>query len=59
VHRALEVGALHNIILPKNLRPYLIHSVESGITREEQRGSVRMETEKADTAKVQTVLQAL
>src|SRR3974377_1142269 len=59
VHRALEVGALHNIISPQGLRPYLIHSVENGIAREEQLGSARMETEKAETAKVQTVLQAL
>jgi len=59
VHRALEVGALHNIISPKDLRPYLIHSVENGITREQLRGSVGMETEKAETAKVQTVLQVL
>src|SRR5271166_1098081 len=59
VHRALEVGALHNIISPKNLRPYLIHSVENGIAREEQNGFVRTESEKAGTAEVQAVLQGL
>jgi len=59
VYRALEVGALHNIISPKDLRPYLIHSVENGITREEQKGSARMETGKAEAAKLQTILQAL
>ncbi len=33
VHRALEVGALHNIIPPRNLRPYLIDAIERGIAR--------------------------
>jgi len=33
VHRALKVGALHNIIPPANLRPYLIHAVERGIQK--------------------------
>jgi acetyl-CoA carboxylase carboxyltransferase component len=33
VHRALRVGALHHIIPPANLRPYLIHAVERGIQR--------------------------
>ena len=35
VHRALSVGALHHIIPPANLRPYLIDAVERGIHREE------------------------
>jgi acetyl/propionyl-CoA carboxylase alpha subunit/acetyl-CoA carboxylase carboxyltransferase component len=30
VQRALKVGALHNILPPSNLRPYLIHAVERG-----------------------------
>jgi acetyl-CoA carboxylase carboxyltransferase component len=34
VHRALQVGALHNIIPPATLRPYLIEAVERGITKE-------------------------
>ncbi len=34
VHRALEVGALHHILPPADLRPYLIHAVESGIAKE-------------------------
>jgi acetyl-CoA carboxylase carboxyltransferase component len=34
VHRALEVGALHSILPPANLRPYLIHAVECGISRD-------------------------
>ena len=31
VHRALKVGALHHIIPPASLRPYLIEAVERGI----------------------------
>jgi len=34
VHRALDVGALHHILPPADLRPYLIHAVESGIARD-------------------------
>jgi acetyl-CoA carboxylase carboxyltransferase component len=33
VQRALKVGALHHIIPPANLRPYLIDAVERGIRR--------------------------
>ncbi len=44
VHRALKVGALHHIIPPESLRPYLIHAVERGIEKELELGS-----EKADT----------
>jgi len=36
VHRALEVGALHHILPPADLRPYLIHAVESGIAKESE-----------------------
>ena len=36
VQRALAVGALHRIIPPANLRPYLIDAVERGIEREQQ-----------------------
>ncbi len=39
VHRALEVGALHRILPPADLRPYLIHAVESGIARVRELGS--------------------
>jgi acetyl/propionyl-CoA carboxylase alpha subunit/acetyl-CoA carboxylase carboxyltransferase component len=35
VERALEVGALHRIIAPQNLRPYLVDAVERGIRRNE------------------------
>lgn len=34
VHRALSVGALHCIIPPANLRPYLIDAVERGMRSE-------------------------
>ena len=34
VHRALRVGALHHILPPATLRPYLIHAVENGIRGE-------------------------
>jgi acetyl-CoA carboxylase carboxyltransferase component len=34
VHRALEVGALHDILAPRDLRPYLIHAVERGIGKD-------------------------
>jgi acetyl-CoA carboxylase carboxyltransferase component len=36
VQRALDVGALHLIVPPANLRPYLIEAVERGIAREEE-----------------------
>jgi len=35
VQRALKVGALHQIIQPATLRPYLIHAVARGIAKEE------------------------
>jgi acetyl/propionyl-CoA carboxylase alpha subunit/acetyl-CoA carboxylase carboxyltransferase component len=35
VHRALRVGALHRIVEPARLRPYLIDAIERGIRREE------------------------
>jgi len=39
VQRALDVGALHCIIPPAKLRPYLIDAVERGIAREEEQRS--------------------
>ena len=36
MHRALKVGALHDILPPRDLRPYLIHAVERGVLAEEQ-----------------------
>ncbi len=43
VHRALSVGALHHILPPSKLRPYLIHAVEHGIAREEKPSLRRVE----------------
>ena len=37
VHRALEVGSVHRIIPPSNLRPYLVDAIERGIARELER----------------------
>jgi acetyl/propionyl-CoA carboxylase alpha subunit/acetyl-CoA carboxylase carboxyltransferase component len=34
VHRALAVGALHQIIPPAKLRSYLVHAIERGMQRE-------------------------
>ncbi len=36
VHRALRVGALHDILPPAQLRPYLIDAVERGMRRTEE-----------------------
>ena len=46
VQRALDVGALHYIILPAKLRPYLIDAVERGIAREEELHSGKRDDEK-------------
>ena len=43
VQRALAVGALHHIIPPAKLRPYLIEAVERGIARE-----MKLEIEKGN-----------
>jgi len=45
VHRALDVGALHHIIPPVNLRPYLIHAVEHGMWKEKESKSENLEAE--------------
>ena len=47
VHRALEVGALHQILPPANLRPYLIHAVEHGIRKEKESEAEKLEAEVA------------
>ena len=36
VHRALRVGALHHILPPASLRPYLVDAVERGMKKTEQ-----------------------
>ncbi|MBZ5707386.1 MAG: hypothetical protein LAN63_18725, partial [Acidobacteriia bacterium] len=49
VQRALKVGALHEILPPANLRPYLIHSVEHAIERAEPSRLGTPEVKKADS----------
>jgi len=49
VHRALKVGALHGIIPPAGLRPYLIQAVERGIAKEEQALAEKTEEREAFT----------
>jgi hypothetical protein len=49
VQRALKVAALHHILPPVNLRPYLIHAVERGIARESQLGSAKHDVESSRT----------
>ena len=53
VHRALEVGALHDILPPRNLRPYLVHAIERGMANEIQ-GRVELATENLALAEEQT-----
>ena len=38
VQRALDVGSIHKIVPPPNLRPYLIEAVERGHARELSQG---------------------
>jgi len=57
VHRALEVGALHNIIPPKDLRPYLIAAIARGIEREE--AARAHETKAATSALLEEAVLAL
>ncbi|MGZ4835954.1 MAG: carboxyl transferase domain-containing protein, partial [Terriglobales bacterium] len=46
VHRALKVGALHNILPPASLRPYLIDAVERGMKKTEQSISKELQLRK-------------
>jgi len=48
VQRALKVGALNEIIPPATLRPYLIHSVEDAVGKEEKPESIARPGEKPD-----------
>jgi len=41
VHRALRVGALHHIIPPTNIRPYLIEALARGIRRASEQQAER------------------
>jgi acetyl-CoA carboxylase carboxyltransferase component len=49
VQRALKVAALHHILPPVNLRPYLIDAVERGIERENQLDSTKRDDESQKT----------
>ncbi len=49
VHRALEVGALNDILPARNLRSYLVKSVERGVARETERCTPEPATSKAAT----------
>ena len=49
VHRALEVGALHHILPPADLRPYLIHAVENGIGKETEKSAASPKAMEAPT----------
>jgi acetyl/propionyl-CoA carboxylase alpha subunit/acetyl-CoA carboxylase carboxyltransferase component len=46
VQRALRVAALHDILPPANLRPYLINAIARGIELEEAPASAKHEDEK-------------
>ena len=50
VHRAMEVGALHNILAPKTLRPYLIHAIERGLAKAERANAARLREDEAEVA---------
>ncbi len=59
VHRALEVGALHRIIPPRELRPYLIEAIARGIGKEEAARSEKKMASEADLPETRLpVLQA-
>jgi acetyl/propionyl-CoA carboxylase alpha subunit/acetyl-CoA carboxylase carboxyltransferase component len=58
VQRALNVGALHHIIPPANLRAYLIDAVERGIARSEQSESGKRDTEVPEMAGKTTISSA-
>ncbi|MGO9565498.1 MAG: biotin carboxylase N-terminal domain-containing protein [Candidatus Korobacteraceae bacterium] len=59
VHRALEVGALHRIIPPRELRPYLIEAIARGIAKEEASRSVKKMVSSANLLETRVpVLQA-
>jgi acetyl/propionyl-CoA carboxylase alpha subunit/acetyl-CoA carboxylase carboxyltransferase component len=53
VQRALDVGALHRIIPPAELRPYLIHAVERGIRKVEESRSAKAQTAIVEAEMVQ------
>ena len=59
VNRALEVGALHKIIPPHQLRPYLIDAIARGIDKHEATRMGKKSVEHLEMAQTETaVLQA-
>ena len=59
VNRALEVGALHKIIPPQQLRPYLIDAIARGIYKDETARTVKKSVERSEIAESEVaVLQA-
>jgi len=50
VHRALKVGALHQILPPANLRPFLVAAVESGLTGEKKQVEFRPPEDESQAA---------
>jgi len=55
VQRALNVGALHQILPPANLRPFLIHSVELGV---KGRLELHLDRKAGEPAKAQSAFAA-
>jgi len=55
VQRALEVGALHRIIPPANLRPHLIHALERAIGGGTQTATEKREAEKQEPEEVEAL----
>ena len=45
VQRALDVGALHRIVPPADLRPYLVDAIERGIAKEEESGKQQVQVD--------------
>jgi acetyl-CoA carboxylase carboxyltransferase component/biotin carboxyl carrier protein len=43
VQRALKVGALHRIIPPADLRPYIVHAIERAVGAEEKKETEKFE----------------
>ena len=59
VNRALEVGALHKIIPPQQLRPYLIDAIARGIYKDEATRTGKKLVENSDIEETEgAVLQA-
>jgi acetyl-CoA carboxylase carboxyltransferase component len=55
VQRALQVGALHRIIPPATLRPYLIHAIERGVESEQESRSRKPGGKVAEAGAIESV----